>query len=204
MADPTDLAALARFCADEIEQIWPAGPVRLLGYSFGGALAYRIAAELIDRGRVIGFLGMLDTNMPESSRGLEWNSTAAIRGLLIEMGIEPPSGELTIEAAMPLVRSVDQGLAMLRDDQAIQVVENYLRSDHLLESASFCPLSVDVTFVEATLPEPGFGGLSAAGWRSIIGGDLTVLQADCGHSEVLSPATLKILGPLIGMGLQRS
>ena len=46
-----------------------AGPVRLRGWSFGGALALRLAVELRRRGRTLGFVGMLDTHRTATASG---------------------------------------------------------------------------------------------------------------------------------------
>ena len=58
---------MARHYADEIIRRCPAGPVDLLGHSIGGIVAYATACELIDRGREVGTLFIVDTipsNLP--------------------------------------------------------------------------------------------------------------------------------------------
>jgi amino acid adenylation domain-containing protein len=52
---------MARHLRQTIQAIQPAGPYRLAGWSFGGKLAYEIAAQLIDDGQDVQFLGLLDT-----------------------------------------------------------------------------------------------------------------------------------------------
>ena len=46
---------------DEIRKLQPSGPYYLLGYSFGGLLAFEIAQQLHAAGQAVGLLGMLDT-----------------------------------------------------------------------------------------------------------------------------------------------
>jgi thioesterase domain-containing protein/acyl-CoA synthetase (AMP-forming)/AMP-acid ligase II/acyl carrier protein len=41
----------------------PTGDVRLIGYSLGGAVAFEVAAKLVEAGRPVSFLGILDTNV---------------------------------------------------------------------------------------------------------------------------------------------
>ncbi len=55
-----DMAQLAEAFATRIESLAPSGVIRLLGYSLGGLVAWEIARLLTDRGREIGFLGLLD------------------------------------------------------------------------------------------------------------------------------------------------
>ena len=45
----------------QIHEVEPTGPIRLTGYSWGGYIAYAVAVALIDAGRQICFLGILDT-----------------------------------------------------------------------------------------------------------------------------------------------
>ncbi|MEV5957554.1 SDR family NAD(P)-dependent oxidoreductase [Streptomyces sp. NPDC051987] len=47
-----------------IRDIQPEGPYHLLGWSFGGCLAYEVAIQLREEGQDIGSLGMIDTVLP--------------------------------------------------------------------------------------------------------------------------------------------
>ncbi|MFI7500445.1 SDR family NAD(P)-dependent oxidoreductase [Streptomyces sp. NPDC049687] len=47
-----------------IQDIQPEGPYHLLGWSFGGCLAYEVARQLTQEGQGIGFLGLIDTILP--------------------------------------------------------------------------------------------------------------------------------------------
>ncbi|MEE3650353.1 MULTISPECIES: non-ribosomal peptide synthetase [unclassified Brenneria] len=60
--------AAARY-ARMIRATQPEGPYRLLGWSFGGTLAYEIAAQLLGQDQQVEFLGMLDTRLPDSPDG---------------------------------------------------------------------------------------------------------------------------------------
>jgi thioesterase domain-containing protein len=54
--------------ADTIDEVYPTGPVRLLGYSWGGQVAHQTAVELAERGREVTFLGLIDTWHPDDRR----------------------------------------------------------------------------------------------------------------------------------------
>ncbi|RBY75311.1 acetoacetate--CoA ligase [Geodermatophilus sp. TF02-6] len=45
----------------------PRGPYRLLGYSFGGLVAYEVAARLREAGETVAYLGLLDVRPPRAS-----------------------------------------------------------------------------------------------------------------------------------------
>jgi len=57
----------AEYVAD-MRAVYPHGPYHLLGYSFGGLVAYEIAQQLHAAGLEVGLLGMLDTRQPDLMR----------------------------------------------------------------------------------------------------------------------------------------
>ncbi|WP_340373784.1 SDR family NAD(P)-dependent oxidoreductase [Streptomyces sp. SS7] len=54
-----------------IRELQPAGPYRLLGWSFGGCLAYESARQLAEAGEQVGFLGLIDTILPAALPDLD-------------------------------------------------------------------------------------------------------------------------------------
>ena len=54
----------------DMREVCPEGPYHLLGFSFGGLVAYEIAQQLKAAGAEVGLLGMLDTRQPELMRGV--------------------------------------------------------------------------------------------------------------------------------------
>ncbi|MEU7056132.1 SDR family NAD(P)-dependent oxidoreductase [Streptomyces sp. NPDC046197] len=63
-----------------IRKIQPQGPYRLLGWSFGGCLAYETAQQLTEAGQSVAFLGLIDTILPAALPGVNAQS----RELLLE------------------------------------------------------------------------------------------------------------------------
>ena len=60
-----------------------------------------------------------------------------------------------------------------------------------------------VFFVEATVAEQGFTGPAAPSWRPLVDG-MEVHELAVRHSELLDPATLEVLGPLLADRLRLS
>jgi thioesterase domain-containing protein len=54
---------IATECIGAVNSRLPAGPIHLLGYSFGGLLAFEMAIQLQESGHPIGFVGMVDTGV---------------------------------------------------------------------------------------------------------------------------------------------
>lgn len=59
------VAAMTDAAFAQVKAAQPAGDVRLLGYSLGGAVAFETAARLLAEGRQVRFFGILDTNVDE-------------------------------------------------------------------------------------------------------------------------------------------
>jgi thioesterase domain-containing protein len=55
-----DLDGLIAHCIERVNTLVPHGELRLVGYSFGGQMAYTVAAALAASGRTIAQLGLLD------------------------------------------------------------------------------------------------------------------------------------------------
>ena len=55
---------LAQLYAADVRSVQPRGPYFLLGYSFGGVLAFEVARELMSHGEPIGLVIMLDCPAP--------------------------------------------------------------------------------------------------------------------------------------------
>jgi thioesterase domain-containing protein len=57
------LEEIARHYADDLCALQPDGPFQLAGFSFGGALAYETACQLVDRGRQLKLVAIIDTGL---------------------------------------------------------------------------------------------------------------------------------------------
>ncbi|GAA5133568.1 hypothetical protein GCM10023320_59940 [Pseudonocardia adelaidensis] len=193
-AAPGTLAETARRYADEVERLAPEGPIQLVGWSFGGAVAHQVAVELGARGRRIALLAMLDAHLPEGRRELDrWDGSAAIEGLLVELGHPVPAeraGAMTVADAVAVVRAHGGTLSVLDDDQIARVVQTYLASDHMIEHTELAAVAGDVVFVDATVPERGFTGTASRRWRSLVAGDLEVVRVARAHSQLLDPPAI--------------
>ncbi|MHA3022899.1 non-ribosomal peptide synthase/polyketide synthase [Mycobacterium sp. BMJ-28] len=203
---PGSIAELARDYADSVQQVAPSGPVRLLGWSFGGAMALLIAQELTRRGRTVGFVGMLDART-DIAPDAEFDADAALGSLLREMGFPVQTGtapevRMSVADAVTLVRDSGDAIAMLEDTQIAQVIENYVAAERFTAGADYGCYDGDVFFVDAAILEMDFDGVASHQWRTHVGGQLKVVSLDCKHSELMDADILELLGPLIAAELE--
>ncbi|MBV8367934.1 MAG: amino acid adenylation domain-containing protein [Candidatus Eremiobacteraeota bacterium] len=92
--DEPQLHSVEEIAARKLEMILavqPAGPYRIAGWSFGGVVAYEIAAQLLARGLPVEFLGLIDSMCPTARRSRDklqlGNARAALRALLHRNGV---------------------------------------------------------------------------------------------------------------------
>jgi acetoacetyl-CoA synthetase len=64
-----DMRLTGEVAACAIARQQPSGPILLAGFSFGGGVAYEAARALIDNGREVAFLGILDTTFGIAATG---------------------------------------------------------------------------------------------------------------------------------------
>ncbi|MBB5160708.1 amino acid adenylation domain-containing protein/non-ribosomal peptide synthase protein (TIGR01720 family) [Mycobacterium sp. AZCC_0083] len=200
---PDTIGELASGYADTVTEIAPTGPIRLLGWSFGGSLALLIAEELTRRGRKVSHVGMLDarTDVVEDEA---FDPAAVLAGLLREMGFPvDPEARMTEAEAVALVRASGDAIAILDDDQIALVIENYVAAERLTAAADYGRYDGDVFFVDAAMLEMDLVGVASVGWREHVGGQLRVVTLQCRHSELMDSDTLEQLGPLIAAELDR-
>ena len=80
------LKDVARHYISEMQQVQPEGPYYLIGFSFGGLIAYEMAQQLLARGHQVGLLGLLDTYLTNERQALPL--TRIIRKLLTQNPID--------------------------------------------------------------------------------------------------------------------
>jgi thioesterase domain-containing protein len=74
LPDREALLGLEQMAAEYVKDmraVSPNGPYNLLGFSFGGLVAYEIARQLHAAGLEVGLLGMLDTRQPDQMKGAQ-------------------------------------------------------------------------------------------------------------------------------------
>ncbi|MEO8153077.1 MAG: amino acid adenylation domain-containing protein [Rhizobacter sp.] len=84
--------AAAASCLGAVDALQPAGPLHLLGHSFGGWVVFEMAQQLAARGRRVASLTIVDSEAPDGQGllGQEYTSTAVLIELirLMEMSSE--------------------------------------------------------------------------------------------------------------------
>jgi phthiocerol/phenolphthiocerol synthesis type-I polyketide synthase D len=64
---PTSVEDIADDLIRQVQSIWPSGPYRLAGWSFGGVMAFEVARQLEARGACVESVLLLDTLCPAAA-----------------------------------------------------------------------------------------------------------------------------------------
>ncbi|HEX8212540.1 MAG TPA: amino acid adenylation domain-containing protein [Longimicrobium sp.] len=74
---------LAARYLEAIRPVRGSGPVRLLGWSFGGVVAFEMARQLRERGEEVGLLALLDTIAPTADYAAFFNDTEEVESKVL-------------------------------------------------------------------------------------------------------------------------
>jgi thioesterase domain-containing protein len=100
---PGTLEGMATRMVAMIREVQPAGPYRLAGWSFGGVLAYEIAAQLIAQGQTVEFVGMMDSYHPAvvgaGGDDAGYDQAVLLRMLRMDQGMSVAAGPALVELA---------------------------------------------------------------------------------------------------------
>lgn len=216
-----DLPATGRRVADAIDQQAPDGPLQLAGFSFGGLVAFEAARHLVDLGRDVVLVGLLDSfanggglNLAEPRDAAEQaagnradpiGDADAGGGLLARVG--PRRGEGVLAYAERVVfgaslkfdkidlarRITLAGHRRLSQDQMIGRRKIVLGLGRMRAVDRWAPAPLDVPVFLACTADGEQRG-SPAQWSALCP-RLRVLRVPGGHFDLFSPPALAILTP---------
>ncbi|MFD7937382.1 alpha/beta fold hydrolase, partial [Streptomyces sp. NPDC059755] len=199
------LGELAQRYADLIQGIQPRGQYHLVGWSFGGLTAHQVAQCLQEQGREVGLLAVLDGYPVPPEKA----ASALDDHVLLEAALSGIRGRETSEHEMPsntsavldLVRSSSPAFLDLGDDEILNLVATAKTNVRLMTEHRPGAFRGDMTLFRAAR-----GGLDAATVRSVwlpqLSGQLTVIDVDCSHYQMMDPEPLSIIGPALNAELQ--
>ncbi|MET9599093.1 amino acid adenylation domain-containing protein [Streptomyces sp. NPDC006459] len=205
-----DVAALAELYLAEIRTVQPQGPYHFLGYSFGGTVAQTLAALLQERGEEVAFLGLLDAYPPEIE---DWSYIDAPdwrerlereeSGFLLSVaGLNPQEGDAPVGRAEAVGAIRDsQGLLAGFDEALLgAIVDTNVHCVRLLSRSRTLRYRGDVLFFTASRSTPAQEAPGLV-WPEYLEGRLQEHVLDCSHDDLMSPAVLAEIGPVLARAL---
>jgi amino acid adenylation domain-containing protein len=203
---PSDsIETTARINIQAIKSVQPEGPYRLLGHSYGGAVAYEMALQLSARGDRVSMLALLDSGVPSLVR---MSSTDDERALLQDIldAVAPADGaRIEFSAEDGTLADTDiayrnlvaHGVGIERDqfDTLLDVLKSNL-SCYRRYQPSPMPVEIDVRLFRATR-EDHRGWPEDHGWTEFLRCPPLVHAIDAGHHTILRGANARAVADLL-------
>ncbi|HET6709324.1 amino acid adenylation domain-containing protein [Amycolatopsis sp.] len=196
---PGSVEELAAAYLDEITAIAPAGPYRLLGWSFGGAVAHAMAVALQERGEKVELLALMDSypreGLPETG---ELSDDVVLRLLLSDyFAVTPPdpaAGPLDPELTARLL--ADAGLASLGARHLAAIAALLRTNSRLVREYRPAAFDGDVLFFRARFGWADDGPASAL-WQPYVTGRVIEHPIACTHATMAQAAPLAEVGRIL-------
>ncbi|QYN17777.1 non-ribosomal peptide synthetase [Amycolatopsis sp. DSM 110486] len=182
-----------------IRAVRPHGPYALLGWSFGGAVAHRLAARLQAEGEVVELVSIMDGYPARTGRPRDPQDPELIGELLASLGLDEG---LPGQDFVKIVSHEDSPLAGLPEDVARRLPAVFAGNVAVAGLPDDAPVYTGpVLFFLATegrdetFPEP-------ADWAPYVAGEFEVCEVPVAHGELTSPAALAVVGPELARRLR--
>ena len=201
---PASVEEMAVRYVEEIRTVCPEGPYHLLGWSFGGIVAYEMAVLLQDRGFDIGSLTLLDSypGVPDYYR-------VGDRDLLASL-LDPSRPDLIpaeespeVADALKLLAQDTGALASLTKPQLVALLATMAHNRAIISDYLPKPFDGDVLFFMATRGRTE-GAPSPDVWEAHISGTVDWHPIDSTHTTMTQPEPLAQIGRILAQALDRS
>jgi thioesterase domain-containing protein len=207
-AEPQSVRDMAKNYADRVQEIYPAGPYNLLGWSFGGVVAHELAIELQRRGCVVPRLILLDAQ-PDIDSSVTVPKQAVVEQHTLEevlrfyrIDIPEQDESLTYEQIEALVRErVAHEFPRYKQllDWIVQNLDNNRALQQAHEPGVF---DGDTIMFSAVRDESDRNSSHVQAWRPYVVGDITEYLIDCSHEEMLTAESLSLYGQQLKFSLE--
>ncbi len=191
-----------------IRAVQPTGPYRLAGWSFGGTLAYEIAAQLTGDDETVEFLGLIDTHCHEDRKGvLSLQDEDVLRDFASAYS---PAIAAELNAIAPgdfgaLVRKC-QELSILPDRLSVDEVRHYLSRyrTNLQASRDYqahpIPVPIHLFAAQEGAPDDPWRG-----WGGVVSEDqIQVVPVPGNHLTMMKDPWIASLGAALSRALQQA
>ena len=199
---PQTLQEMVADYLDQIRAIQPVGPYHLLGWSFGGLVAYLLASHLQLRGEPVPLLALLDTHPPGSEVPCEvLGELELIQELLRDLGCDPATlGEapLQLSSLKEVLRRQGHVLSNFEDFSAIARIYN----NNVRLAGSFIPETFDGDLLLFVAVEDNPAPPTDA-WRPYVRGQITIRPIACRHANMTQPGPIAQIGQALTVELEK-
>ncbi|MFI5674067.1 amino acid adenylation domain-containing protein [Streptomyces cellulosae] len=201
---PSSVEEMAVRYVEEIRKVCPKGPYHLLGWSFGGIVAYEMAVLLQDAGFDVGSLTLLDCypGVPDYYRVGDRDVLASLldpsRPDLI-----PEEGSPEVANALKLLAQDTGALASLTEPQLVALLATMAHNRAIISAYQPKPFDGDVLFFMATRGRTE-GAPTPDIWEEHVSGTVNWYAVDSTHTTMTQPEPLAQIGRILAQALDRT
>jgi pristinamycin I synthase 3 and 4 len=196
---------MAEDYVESVRSVQPRGPYHLLGWSFGGVVAYAMACRLQQMGEEVALLAILDSYPSDNERQSEEMTEEKLMKELVPMlGLDLGALEgehLDFTAVYEAAKRAGEIPADFDERIARRNMEMLLYNSRLEHKFRAGRYQGDILFFFAGKKEEGHRLPGA--WQPYISGQLEVHTVHCKHYEMTEPAPLKIIGKVLNGRLKQ-
>jgi thioesterase domain-containing protein len=203
------IRSMAASYADRLQAIYPSGPYKLLGWSFGGPVAHELAIELRRRGCVVERLVMLDPAGHGGDGAVDQvPDESEIESRILEeffrfnrIDVPEPSEPLTYERVEELIHQQRAEVVL----PPRQLFDFTVQSGHAnqLHRAKHVPDVFDGDMIVFSARSRNANDPSHLQiWRPYVAGDITVYPVDCDHHDMMTAESLGMYGRQLKLSLE--
>ncbi|GAB6974641.1 hypothetical protein JCM16408A_53960 [Methylobacterium phyllosphaerae] len=176
----------------EIRKIRPKGPYNLLGWSFGGYVAFEMANMMNSMSERVNKLILLDAHPYGAANEYNFEDLCIDESINALMDVAPGMME---DLPMQIIREDDMDLLRRR----MALFEAYQRK--LMKTFRPVPYQGSALMFASLDAKKGASNDS---WKNNILGDVKVYNVNCGHYHMMDASSLKEIGPIISHELSKS
>ncbi|MFD0414018.1 amino acid adenylation domain-containing protein [Streptomyces sp. NPDC127108] len=203
---PDSIEDIAAAYVRLIKGVRPSGPYHLLGWSFGGIVAYEIAVQLRAAGDEVGLVANLDS-YPRTgvadTRGGEQNMLAWFLEGVGHHRSEFGDRDLTSDDVIDVLRRDGNPLARLGEERMGRMLR--LMARHQAIIPDYTPGAFDGRMRLFLADHSPWGDVTDKErlWEPYCTGEVAVHRVECAHDDMLDPGPLAEIGPLVAAELAR-
>jgi amino acid adenylation domain-containing protein len=213
---PATLAAMAADYVQQLRSVQPRGPYHLLGWSFGGLVAFEMATQLQEQGEEIALLALLDAfpaAVEDGDEAVPADEDSMLRMIAANAGYDP-NAITTVRAGDPLTpaalseffQQVGAVMANLTADD-LHTFAHTLRHNAGI-GAAFAPgvFRGDLLLLTAALARDGAETAPGKGrhaWTAHVTGRIDEYRVPCRHDDMLMPHILEPVGETLSRALRQ-
>jgi acetoacetyl-CoA synthetase len=199
----TDVEAMASYYREHIQKDQPNGPYAIVGYSFGGLVAFEMARQLRFAGEEVSFLGLLDTVLHENCltawEKLAFRFLRKLQRISYQSSQRMPASQSLLK---PLIGMVEKRLKATQSEPVQEPWTSDAMTPQMVEIESlsisafraYRPqyVSLPLTFFKASMRGPNYCDPVPL-WNQYSGGCLRVIDVSGDHFSMIREPLVEML-----------